>query len=162
MSFKDIVDGITVITIPAAAHIRELPTYGDWKTLIASKIPQIAYIIDDVVKINCLNCGKPYSQMDLSKITIGGLVRMPVEESTGRDEITVRTVQRPVSKTGLGCRACSALMDVEIRDINRENAIREQIARNDAEIAMLRGTKVKLSNPLSAYINVFPSKESVE
>ena len=158
MSYTDIIDGITIITIPAHPTVKQLPTYGDWKRLLEAKGAQIAHILDGEVRINCLHCGEPHAQMDLSAITIGGLVRMPTEESTGRDEITRRTVRRPVSKTGLGCRACSALMDVEIRKVNTENAIIAQIARNSAEIAMLRGLKVKLPNPVTAFINVFPTE----
>lgn len=181
MSFIRVTDdGITEITIMPSPQVRQLPTYGDWKMLLVAKgvgrlfatggnrkdgspkmdvkiHDQVAQMIDGQVKIHCLNCGLPFSRLDMSTITIGALVRMPLEESTGKDEITIRTVMRPVSKTGLGCRACSGLMDVEIRKVNAENKVEEQIERNEAEIAMLRGVsraQVKHRNPKIAFIPV--------
>ena len=145
-------DGTILIEQRPSRFVMEHPTYAQWLKFLLSRdaaethtqgerqvIKTITYqparLIDGKILIKCIGCGIGHRQMDMSKIVIGGLVRMPEEEETGPNEITRKVVLKPVSKSGLGCPVCAIKFQESVQATALENKLRENLANATAKLA---------------------------
>lgn len=184
------------INPPSRAMIKNYPSYGEWMTLLLSRGAAVRYKgvggrdetkatdqrftlgMDGEVTLQCLCCSIPTSKLKMQPIRIGGLVRFQDEEEVMPKQVEVKTILKPISKTGLGCSACSILMQVAQGEVNIKNAalarayqIESEIADNTSQVeyliavmggmtpldAVKRTTiKIKTPTPRVAWIDMFP------
>lgn len=142
----------------------DVPFYADWLDLLLSREAarlerdasgveriqpfdrfkeQATHLIGGQVKVICIGCGKPTTFMEMAKIRIGGLVQFPTREQrppvAGQpDEFDVKYRVQPVSKTGLGCKACQARMAEATAMTDRDNSARAARATAQASIGDAR------------------------
>ena len=140
---------------------------GEWKKKIRpldrnQQQPAVINPETEAVGIVCIGCGEPFyddiqdvtvrtsetkrrskvirsskTAILLSKITIGGMIQVPVEDVISPKEIVVRWRKMPVTKSGIGCKDCRALYEEDVRQTGLVNDARElyghALARNVAK-----------------------------
>jgi hypothetical protein len=133
--------------------------------------------------IPCICCGTeidqddPFVRRHTGLVVVGGVIKTKVTDYTGPNTRTIRWTPRPVSKKGMGCKTCQALMFEAMRSADRVNAERlkqaallSQIALLEAQIMIKQGAKPtdatkqaskRLPGPLTAMIDVFERMEVV-
>jgi hypothetical protein len=86
--------------------------------------------------IRCIGCGTAVQGLTMERIRIGGLVQFPQEEQISHSEKLIRYKVQPVSKLGMGCRACQARYDAVVAEEDRLNKLKSEINTLRGQIAL--------------------------
>jgi hypothetical protein len=141
--------------IPPSAYALTFPTYGQWADYVASFAPH-ARLINGEVKIECLGCHAWTSPWETAPITIGTRVRLLREEPdpTCTQRTLVKTIIRPMSKKGPGCRECQDALIKKVGQVSKINLLIRACATAEARLHVLNGTTGTLPNEWPEYLEV--------
>lgn len=187
MRVETLADGTTVREL---SPIKGVPFYSDWLRYLLSVDAAHTYtdgeidkmtgmlkqkirpldrqqeqrcrLIDGEARVICLACGTPSVLMEMNKIRIGGLVQMKHEDETGPHEVTKRYKVQPLSRQGLGCRACQERYRQVSIEVERDNKERASLSLAKAALeldrARLQGrnpVEAKMFSLRTAFIDIF-------
>lgn len=138
---------------------------GIWKKRIRpfdrhQQQPAVINPETEAIGIVCIGCGEPFyddiqdvtvrtsetkrrskvirsskTALLLGKITIGGMIQVPVEDVISPKEVIVRWRKMPVTKSGIGCEACRARYQEDVRQTGLVNEARELYATALSRVA---------------------------